>query len=121
METEVGSSQNNPEEIVTLSPFLFVFCCYFLSLILLRSNSSFLSASLLTLDGREPKKTGRTLSLIGFHSVILIKEGGEGRKGGWESPSSLGEKGSADGAAALALGRLETGSAGSCQHTAICK
>ena len=90
---------------------MFVFGCYFLSLILLQSNSSFLSASLLTLDGREPKKPGGEFSLIGFHSVLLIK-GGKKRKekeGGGKNPSSLGEKGSADRAAALAMGRLETG------------
>ena len=89
---------------------MFVFG-YFLLLILLQSNSSFFSASLLTLDGREPKKPGGEFSLIGFHSVLLIK-GGKKRKekdGGGKNPSSLGEKGSADRAAALAMGRLETG------------
>lgn len=113
-------------ERLSLGP---LFVCFrpffFLSLMLLQSNSSFLSASLLTLDGWEARKTGwggGELALIGFHSVLLIEEGENGK--GWGEPflRRRGEKGSADGAAALAGKAGERlGSAGFCEHQAICK
>lgn len=94
-------------EKLSLCPFLFVFGCYFLSLMLLQSNSSFLSASLSTLDGREPKNTGASSLWLAFIQGFWLR--GEKKRGGEKSPSSRGEKGSADRAAVLAMGRLETG------------